>query len=157
MLGSVVKHVRILVLSDVCVYFFALGFCLVKVTIPNSGDNIVGDVGDENIALFCELTQDGMEQATVWSLMVEGWTGQSTINRGDPGFNITGEPIPDNPGFFFNTNLTILNLTAELNNTVIYCGVPDNLLAANFRIRLYSEFICCATVCVHSLSTSAWG
>ena len=157
MLGSVVKHVRILVLSDVCVYFFALGFCLVKVTIPNSGDNIVGDVGDENIALFCGLLQDGMEQATVWSRMVEGQTGQSTIFRGDPGFNITGEPIPDNPGFFFNTNLTILNLTAELNNTVIYCGVPDNLLAANFRIRLYSEFICCATVCVHSLSTSAWG
>ena len=124
-----------------------LGFCLVEVTIPNSGDNILGDAGDENIVLFCEITQDGLEQSTVWSLMVEGQTGQSTIGRGDPGFNITGDPLPGNPGFFFNTNLTILELTADLNNAIIYCGVPATLLAANFTIRLYSEFMLCYSVC----------
>ena len=134
-----------------CVYVFSplptLGFGQVTMTIPGSGDNIVGDVGDKNFVLFCELLQDGMEQSTVWSIMVEGQTGQSTINRGDPGFNITGDPIPGNPGFFFNTNLTILELTADLNNAIIYCGVPATLLVANFTIRLYSEFMLCYSVC----------
>ena len=120
------------------------GLSLVAVTIPDSGSTIVGDEGDENIQLFCELTLNGNEQATVWSIMMEGQTGQSPINIGDPGFNITGEPVPGPGHFFFNTNLTILELTADLNSAIIYCGVPGvsgNLLAVNFTIRLYSEFM----------------
>ena len=126
-----------------CVFFAlpASGFCLVEVTIPDSGSTIEGDVGDENVVLFCELTLNGSEQATAWSIMMEGQSGQTSINRGDQGFNITGDPISGNPGFFFNTNLTILELTADLNNAVIFCGVTDNTRAANFTIRLYSEFV----------------
>ena len=126
-----------------CVCVFALptsGFSLVDVTIPDSGATIVGDEGDENIPIFCELTLNGNEQATFWSIMMEGQTGQSPINVDNPGFNITGEPIPGPGNFSFNTNLTILELTAGLNNAIIYCGVTGNLQAANFTIRLYSEF-----------------
>ena len=120
------------------------GLSLVAVTIPDSGSTIVGDEGDENVPIFCNLTLNGNEQATIWSIMMEGQTSQSPINIGDPGFNITGEPLPGSDVFFFNTNLTILELTAGLNNAVIYCGVPGmggNLLAVNFTIRLYSEFM----------------
>ena len=113
---------------------------LVAVTIPNSGSTIVGNEGDENVRIFCELTLNGNEQSTTWSIMMEGQTGQSIITVDNPGFNITGEPIPGPGNFFFNTNLTILELTAGLNNAIIYCGVQDNLLAADFTIRLYSEF-----------------
>ena len=116
------------------------GFSLVEVTIPDSGSTIVGDEGDEDIQLFCNLTLNGNEQATVWSIMMEGQTTQSTITVVDPAFNITGEPIPGPGNFSFNANLTILELTADLNNAIIYCGVSGNLLAANFTIRLYSEF-----------------
>ena len=116
------------------------GLSLVELTIPDSGSTIVGDEGDENIRIFCEITLNGNEQATVWSIMMEGQIGQSPINVGNPGFNITGEPVPGFDSFSFNTNLTILELTAGLNNAIIYCGGIGNLLAANFTIRLYSEF-----------------
>ena len=117
---------------------FALGCCLVEVTIPLSGSNIVGDLGDENITIFCELTQDEMEQATIWALMREGQI-QTPITIPDPNFDLTGDPLTDNTDFFLNTNLTILKLTEDLNNAVIYCGVPATPEAANFTIRLYSE------------------
>ena len=116
-----------------------LGFCFIQTTIPDSGTDIVGDLGDENIMLFCELTQDGMKQATIWSLMREGQIGQTAITVPDPNFVLTGDPLTNTTGFFLNTNLTILELTEDLNNAILYCGVPDIPLAANFTIRLYSE------------------
>ena len=132
----------------VCVLFVlpTSGFNVGAVTIPDSGATIVGDEGDENVQIFCELTLNGNKQATSWSIMMEGQTGQTSINIGDPGFNITGEPIPGAPFFSFNTNLTILKLTADLNNAVIYCGVVGNFLAANFTI---SEFVWCCSVHVY--------
>ena len=118
-----------------------IGFCLFQTTIPESGTNIVGDLGDENITIFCELTQDGMEQATIWALMREGQMGETAITIPDPIFVLTGDPLTSDTRFFLNTNLTILELVEDLNNAVIYCGVPATPLAANFTIRLYSESV----------------
>ena len=134
----------IFLFCQLCMFLLSIptsGFNVAGVTIPDSGSTIVGDEGDENVQIFCELTLNGLEQATTWSIMMEGQTGQSLINVDNPGFNITGEPIPGFGSFFFNTNLTILELTADLNNAIIYCGVTGNSLAANFTIRLYSEFM----------------
>ena len=112
------------------------------VTVPESGSIVVGAVNKANITLFCQLTVNGSLHAVTWLIADEGVNVSSAaaININTAGFVFSGETL-ENSTFLFGTNLTILVLTEDMDRRVIFCGVPSNLDAANFSLRLYREFI----------------
>ena len=48
-----------------------------------------------------------------------------------------GEPLAGNRTF--RTNLTIIGLTLDLDTDIVFCGISESLMAANFTIRVYGE------------------
>ncbi len=115
------------------------GYCVIKDSEPEVGSTIELFVGDET-ELFCEVTSPtNQPRVTLWSLMLDGQTDVISIQLGDPLFNITGPPLPDGSGLF-NTNLTIVSATLDLDNAVIYCGSAVDLLAGNFTIRVSGKY-----------------
>ena len=111
------------------------GYCIPAETIPPSGSNIAGFANEENITVFCEVFNDlNVSQVTRWS------RGDPLIpiNVGDPQFTITGDPISGG-GLTFATNLTIVSLTADLDQMLLFCGVAGNERAATFTMRIYRE------------------
>ena len=114
-----------------------------QTVIPDSGTVIEGFVGDQNISFFCEVQlPNGDEQATTWSIQQQGDSSpRAILLSNDLNIVITGEPIPQAPGIFFNTNLTITVLTVELNNSILYCGTQGNLEAANFTILVSGKYM----------------
>ena len=95
-----------------------------------------------NIALFCQLTVNGDLHAVTWLIADEGVdvSSATAININSAGFAFSGETV-ENSTLNLGTNLTILELTEDMDRMVIFCGVPNNLDAANFSLRLYREFI----------------
>ena len=122
------------------------GFCLVDTVIPESGSIIVGRENQEDITIFCDLLLNGSTQATVWHIADEGEPVEDgiQININTPNFIIGGDPIAPGTKLTFNTNLTIVSLTADLDGRVIFCGRSGLLDAAQFSLRVYSKLIACA-------------
>ena len=61
---------------------------------------------------------------------------------GDDRFILTGDVI-ESGGFdvILNTNMTIVEMTAELDGAVIFCGGGDENFLGNFSLRAYSESV----------------
>ena len=102
-------------------------------TDPPSGSVIVGFGGITNvITLFCNVTIpsiDDEQHVTSWSIAnfrgVSAVTGLLLYTAPEI-FEFGGDPIPTQPEFNFHNRLTILQLTAELDEVVIYCGTGRN-------------------------------
>ena len=105
-------------------------------TEPEPGAVIAGLGGDQDVKFFCRVELDGTEQATTWSIQREGDSAPRAITTRDFNFFITGNPIPGTP-FNFNTNLTILILYLEFNNSLVFCGTQGDLHSVNFTILVY--------------------
>ena len=114
-------------------------------SIPEGGSTLAGDEGEENITIVCTLLREagGPQQGTEWFIQRPGQSSPQLI--GDTpefaNFEIVGEPIPNDTDRNFRTNFTILNLTSDLDRTVISCGLGgiNIVLAANFTLRIYSK------------------
>ena len=117
---------------------------------PESGSTLAGDEGEENITIVCTLLREagGPQQVTEWFIQRPGQSSPQVIldNQDFSNFEIVGEPIPNDTDRNFRTNFTILNLTSDLDRTVISCGLGgiNIVLAANFTLRIYSK--CLLTV-----------
>ena len=123
-------------------YYIILGFCaLITSIIPEPGSIIVGRENQENITIFCELTLNDDIQATSWHIANEGEPvlDATQITTATPNYIISGDPLAPNSTLTFDTNLTIVSLTADLDRMVIFCGRVGLLDAANFTLRVYSK------------------
>ena len=116
-------------------------------TIPESGSTVIGGEG-ESITFYCRVLNErnGTQVATEWFLERRdaGSSGPQTIIPTQT-FNITGEPVP-NPviaGQTYQTNLTILSLTSDLDRATLSCGrggTPPTI-DANFTLRIYRKCV----------------
>ena len=116
-------------------------------TIPESGSTVAGGEG-ESVTFYCRVLNEinGTQVTTEWFIDTRDAGGFQTI-VGGPGSNfvITGEPLP-NPviaGLTFQTNLTILSLTSDLDRANLSCGrggTPPTI-DASFILRVYCKYV----------------
>ena len=94
----------------------------------------------ESVSFYCRVLRaiNGTRVATEWFIQRIGASG-SEIIVGDSNFNITGEPLPND--LSSQTNLTILNLTSDLDRATLSCGRAGTppTIEANFTLRIYSK------------------
>ena len=122
-----------------------IGLCANRI-IPESGGIIAGVLGTQNISLYCDLRNEQGDR------LIVNWFIQSRQSREDG--NMPGSIRGDDDRFIqsgdifetiqgnltltsnLNTNLTILSLTDDLDEAIIFCGFdrPD---IANFTLRIY--------------------
>ena len=109
-------------------------------TNPLSGSVIADFERTENATtITCNIT-DGTQITTQWNL--ENFENRppgvlvSIVNLPQL-FKISGDPRPDS-GTYEN-QLTVLNLTRELDEVIVYCGTGANPREANFLLRIYSK------------------
>ena len=110
---------------------------------PASGSFIDNFVGAKNITLFCEVVLESEMVKSEWFLRTED---DIQINRqpgsllGDNRFIATGDVVVSGGiDVSLNTNMTIVEMTAELDGAVIFCGGGDVNFLGNFSLRAYSE------------------
>ena len=103
---------------------------------PMSG-SIIDINGVENITLFCEVGKDKLVQ-TMWQLLTNNdmLNGQKPVNvLGDDRFILTGDVIvSDGVTTSLNTNMTIVEVTTELEESVLFCGTADSFYLGNFTL-----------------------
>ena len=103
---------------------------------PMSG-SIIDINGVENITLFCEVGKDKLVQ-TMWQLLTNNdmLNGQKPVNvLGDERFILTGDVIvSDGVITSLNTNMTIVEVTTELEESVLFCGTADSFYLGNFTL-----------------------
>ena len=112
---------------------------------PPSGSVIANFEGTLNATtLTCNVTapQTGSQAITSWS--VGNFRGVSEqgfdLNLAPELFLLGGDPIPDCGGATYDNQMTILNLTSELDRVVLYCALQD-VIVANFTLRIYRKLI----------------
>ena len=125
------------------------GLCIFTVTDPPSGSNIAGFENEGGIEVFCEVFESVnqsnnetvlVQKITRWFLEdVAGTVTGINVVPPDPQFPIIGDLVPAGGGLHFATNLTIANLTADLDRMLLHCGIPSYLRAASFTLRIYRE------------------
>lgn len=99
---------------------------------PPSGSVITGFEGDHNVHIFCEI--DEGEVMPEWSLL--------TAEDQDQGREPSVIDVPNDERFSYrhmdgSEGLIVEVLTAELNNSIIFChetDTPDRLAVANFTL-----------------------
>ena len=119
---------------------------MVEESIPESGSTVVGGEG-ESVTFYCRVLNEvnGTQVATEWFIQEIGANSPQTIVRTQTNFNITGEPLPNPvvPGQTYQTNLTILSLTSDLDRVTLSCGEggtpPD--IDASFILRIYRKSV----------------
>ena len=114
---------------------------------PPSGTVIANFEGTENVTtLTCNVTDDqtGDQAITAWS--IENFRGVSEarailLDLAPELFLFSGDPFPSDPSFTFINRLTILRLTSELDEVIVYCGIGAGAAAeqANFTLRVYRK------------------
>ena len=111
------------------------------VSIPPSGGLLEGYEGDQNVTIFCSVTlNDGTEQVTTWSIQREGQSNPTSVinDLREKTITITSGITSNETDFL--TNFTILSLTLDWHNAIIFCGVASAARAGNFSIKIFSEF-----------------
>ena len=113
---------------------------------PPSGSMIADFEGTLNATtLTCNVTapQTGSQAITSWSVgnfrgsAIQGYS----LNLAPELFLLGGDPIPGAPdGVTYDNQMTILNLTSELDRVVLYCALQD-VIVANFTLRIYRKLI----------------
>ena len=115
-------------------------------TIPEVGSTVVRGEG-ESVTFYCRVSNEanGTQVATQWFIQRRDAGSPQTIVSG-PNFNITGEPLP-NPviaEITYQTNITIRNLTSDLDRATLSCGrggTPPTI-DASFILRIYHTRKC---------------
>ena len=111
--------------------------------IPELGGIIAGVLGTQNISLYCDLRNEQGDRLIVnWFIeRRESNQGPGSIRADNDNFIQSGDIIETILGNLtvtsnLNTNLTILSLTDDLDEAIIFCGFdrPD---IANFTMRIY--------------------
>ena len=124
----------------------ATGLCAATVesTDPEPGSFIDDFEGTRNISLFCDVRDGADRLQTVWSIQ----TAEDVEQGDDPGpidqsrFVLSGDTVMSGGvPVTLNTNLTLLELTADLDQAMIFCGASSTFLLASFTLRIYSEHI----------------
>ena len=125
-------------------------------TNPPSGSVIANFEGTvNNTIITCNVTNSRRTQITTqWNLENFGNAAPGvlvSIVNAPKLFEVGGDPRPDS-GTYEN-QLTVLNLTRELDEVIVYCGLGAYPRQANFLLRLYSKslkplkplalFFCC--------------
>ena len=117
------------------------------ITDPPSGSVIADFEGTANVTtIVCNVTNPALnneQDIVVWSIAnFRGGTGVTglLITTAPDLFEFGGDPIPATSEFDFNNRLTILQLTSELDEVVIYCGIGGNSQQANFVLRIYRKY-----------------
>ena len=102
--------------------------------------------------LTCNVTDENENRAvTSWDLgNFRGISRQGfTINLAPELFLLGGDPIPSAPNFTYDNQLTILRLTSELDQVMVFCGLGGSI-EAEFTLRIYRKCLCIQT-CTHFL------
>ncbi len=88
----------------------------------------------------CKVVEGSAERITIWSILKENDDNEvaDLIDNLNPDYSITGDPVPGEP-LTFRNNLTILNLTADFDRAVLFCGTTEVLDAGNFTLRIYRK------------------
>ena len=114
---------------------------------PPSGSVIANFEGTLNATtLTCNVTapQIGSQVITSWSVRnFRGVTEQGFVRTLAPElFLLGGHPIPAGvpDGVTYDNQMTILNLTSELDRVVLLCALQEEILA-NFTLRVYRKII----------------
>ena len=96
----------------------------------------------ESVSFYCRVLREinGTQVATEWFIerISVGGSGPQIIVA-DSNFNITGEPLPN--GLSSQTNLTIQNLTFDLDRSTLSCGSAGTppTIDASFILRIYRK------------------
>ncbi len=107
-------------------------------TDPESGSTTTVYAGDE-AHFFCEVQLDNITRVTLWIVELNDGTPAIQVTRNMPGFKLVGPPVVNEP-LFFNTNLTVVNASKDLDNATILCGIAILLDAASFILRVQCEY-----------------
>ena len=103
---------------------------------PMSG-SIIDINGVENITLFCKVGNDELVQ-TVWLLLTNNpmQNGHKPVNvLEDDRFILTGDIIvSDGVNTSQNSNMTIVEVPTELEESVLFCGTADSSFLGNFTL-----------------------
>ena len=116
-----------------------------KEIIPESGSTVVGGEG-ESVTFYCRVLNEanGTQVITEWFIETRANSPQTIVHT-QSNFYITGEPLPNPviPGRTYQTNLTILSLTSDLDRANLSCGqggTPPSI-DASFILRIYRKCI----------------
>ena len=121
---------------------------------PESESTVVGGEG-ESVSMYCRALDEtnGMQVVTEWLIQRTGASSPQTIVRTQSNFNITGDPLP-NPviaGQTYQTNLTIQNLTSDMDRAVVHCGCGGTppAIDASFILRIYRKCVYFELACLN--------
>ena len=100
----------------------------------------------ESVTFYCRVLNEtnGTQVPTEWFIERRDAGSPQTIISGQSNFNITGEPLPNPAGQTYQTNLTILSLTSDLDRANLSCGrggTPPTI-DASFILRIYQTCKC---------------
>ena len=101
----------------------------------------------ESVTFYCRALNEtnGTQVATEWFIQEIDASSPQTIVRTRSNFNITGEPlpIPVVTGQTYQTNLTILSLTSDLDRANLSCGRAGTplIIDASFILRIYRKSV----------------
>ena len=117
--------------------------CLGTVGVDPPSGSVIGNFeGTINATtLNCNITNEvGNRAATTWSLgNFRGAPEQGfTVDLAPELFLLGGDPIPNLGGLTYGNQMTILNLTSELDGVVLYCALQLQIVA-NFTLRIYRK------------------
>ena len=118
-------------------------------TVPPSGSVIGSFEGTVSVTILtCNITDDqtGDQAITVWSIGNFRDVPEVRTILADLApdlFLFSGDPLPSDPSFTYLNRLTVLNLTSELDEVIVYCGSGAGSAAeqANFTLRVYRKQI----------------
>ena len=112
---------------------------------PPSGSVIANFEGTLNATtLSCNISTDseGTQIGTQW--VTENFRGNPALQRVSDAapdlFEFGGDLRPGSTTDTFLNRLTIVNVTSDLDNVILYCGTDIQRRQANFTIRLYCKF-----------------
>ena len=93
----------------------------------------------------CNISNEGRQISTQWNLRNYGPGDSSSLvavsNAAGAAklIDIGGDPIPGFEGVTYNNQLTVLNLTSELDKVIVFCGTGQQQTLANFTLRIYRK------------------
>ena len=110
---------------------------------PPSGSVIANFEGTISAAtLRCNISNEGRQIGTQWS--IENFGGNPALQRVSDAapnlFEFGGDLRPGSTTDTFLNRLTIVNITSDLDNAIVYCGTGVERRLANFTVRIYRKF-----------------
>lgn len=95
--------------------------------------------------LTCNVTSPGgTPLPTSWSVEdFRGVSGRQSVleNFASELFLLSGDPLPNKPNVNSTNQLTIVNLTSELDGVTVFCGSGAMPEQATFFLRVYRKYM----------------